>query len=550
MSSARPRSRRKGSGQKQARRARAATGASSRGALSAPLALTAALVLLSFAPRVADSAALARSFWGAALALLVWQVVLLAHLKRSQRGRSFQRVLRPQHYLQATVQLAVFAYWGYFWRPVYDFAPLLLGQLLFAYAFDMLLAWSRRDSYVLGFGPFPIIFSINLFLWFRDDWFYLQFLMIAVGFLGKELVRWRREGRLTHVFNPSAFALGAFSLVLIATGSTELTWAQEIATTLTRAPRIYLFLFLLGLVVMAFFSITLVAGSAALVLFTSSALYSATTGVPFFVDSEIPAAVFLGLHLLVTDPSTSPRTPLGKALFGGLYGLGVLGLYALLGAIGAPTIYDKLLCVPLLNLSVKWIDAVSRWLERLPALGRWGAWAPARANAAHMGLWILFFGAMTALGSTDGTHRGETLPFWQRACAEGRHNACRRLVQIESAYCGDNSAWACNELGAHLEAGAVVARDPDGAWRAFAQACELRYLPACLNLLDLGAQAGDRRESEPPSADGFSRTDPRILDLRLLLREGGPNLLEMPERDLLARACRHGWSFACEGGAR
>ena len=76
------------------------------------------------------------------------------------------------------------------------------------------------------------------------------------------------------------------------------------------------------------------------------------TGVPYFLDSEIPSAVFLGLHLLVTDPSTSPRTPLGRLVFGVLYGLGVFGLYSLLGAIGAPTFYDKLMCVPLLNLSV------------------------------------------------------------------------------------------------------------------------------------------------------------------------------------------------------
>ena len=57
---------------------------------------------------------------------------------------------------------------------------------------------------------------------------------------------------------------------------------------------------------------------------------SPLTGVPYFVDSEIPSAVFLGLHLLVTDPSTSPRTPLGRAIFGVLYGVGVFALYALL----------------------------------------------------------------------------------------------------------------------------------------------------------------------------------------------------------------------------
>ena len=155
----------------------------SRRAFGAPLALTFGLLLLSFVPRVHDNPLLSRSFWGATLALLLWQVALFVSVKRAGAGRSLQPVMRPQHYLQALIQVAVFAYWGYYWRPVYDHVWLLVAQLVFAYAFDMLLAWSRRDRYTLGFGPFPIIFSTNLFLWFRDDWFYLQFLMIAVGFL-------------------------------------------------------------------------------------------------------------------------------------------------------------------------------------------------------------------------------------------------------------------------------------------------------------------------------------------------------------------------------
>ena len=127
-------------------------------------------------------------------------------------------------------------------------------------------------------------------------------------------------------------------------------------------------LFLVGLVVMYFFSITPVTAMAAATLFGLSALYSTVTGVPYFVDSEIPPAVFLGLHLLVTDPSTSPRTPLGRAIFGVLYGLGVFALYALLGALGAPTFYDKLLCVPLLNLrcrrSIGWSRAIGSPSDR------------------------------------------------------------------------------------------------------------------------------------------------------------------------------------------
>ncbi len=400
----------------------------------------------------------------------------------------------------------------------------------------MLLAWTRRETYVLGFGPFPIIFSTNLFIWFRDDWFYLQFLMLAVGFMGKEFVRWQRDGKRVHIFNPSAFSLGLFSLVLIATNTTQLTWGQDIASTLTLAPYIYSFLFLLGLIVMYFFSITLVAGSAAIMLFALSALYGAATGVPYFVDSEIPSAVFLGLHLLVTDPSTSPRTPLGRSIFGGLYGLGVFGLYALLGALGVPTFYDKLLCVPLLNLSVQRIDGLVRAVQRSPRWSRWRRdWAPARANWAHMGVWMVFFGAMTALGRTDGRHPGDSLPFWQQACEEGRRNACDRLIQLESSYCGDNSGWACNELGGHYVEGRITDADSELATAYFSRACEVRFQAGCVNVLDPGSP---------------SRADPRIIDLRLLLREGGQNLMEMPEPDLYARACDHGWTFACEGGTR
>ena len=267
-----------------------------------PVALAGGIALLTLTARVSANPLLTRAFLGAAGFVGLWTAVLA--LRGGAPGRAVESTVRPQHWIQACCQLAVLLYWGWYWRPVYDMAVLFAAQLAFAYAFGMLLRWTRGERYGLGFGPVPIIFSINLFLWFRDDWFWLQFLMIGVGFLGKELVQWQRDGRRVHVFNPSAFALGLFSLVLIATGTTELTWGREIASTLTLAPNIYLYLFLVGLVVMHFFAITLIAGTAAAVLFGLSAAWSAWSGVPYFVDSEIPAAVFLGLHLLVTDPST------------------------------------------------------------------------------------------------------------------------------------------------------------------------------------------------------------------------------------------------------
>jgi hypothetical protein len=502
-------------------------------AFAAPLALTTGFLALTLLPRVRANEALTWSFWAAAALLLGWQAVLAARAKG--REGTFELVAakpRAQHYVQSLCQFAVYLYWGWYWPPVYDFIPLLLGQLVFAYAFDLLLSWSRGERHILGFGPFPIVFSTNLFLWFKDDWFYLQFALVALGFLGKAFVRWQRDGRRVHIFNPSAFTLAVFSVALLVTGTTSLTWGQEIATTFGLGPRVYTVVFVIGLVVMYFFSITPVTAAAAATLFATSALYVAVTGVPYFVDSEIPSAVFLGLHLLVTDPSTSPRTPFGRAIFGVLYGLGVFALYAILGALGLPTFYDKLLCVPLLNLAVPSIDRAVRAVGERPLLSWLGLVGPlGRANLAHMAAWVVFFGAMTAAGSTDGMHRGDSLPFWEQACAADRPQACERLLRIEASYCNDNAGWACNELGRHYAEGRLVPADLDRAFVYFSRACEARFQAGCVNLLD-------------PTE--LSRANPRPLDLRLLVREGGPNLLDMPEPELYSRACRHGWSFACD----
>jgi hypothetical protein len=496
-----------------------------------PLVFTAGLAALTALPRVQATPWLTWSFWGAAGFLVIWQAWLAVAARPARPPRFLKVTPRAQHYVQSLCQFCVYAYWGWFWPPVYDFMPLLLGQLLFAYAFDILLAWSRGEDYAIGFGPFPIVFSTNLFLWFKDDWFYWQFILIAVGFLGKAFVRWNRDGRRVHIFNPSAFTLAIFSVVLLATGTTDLTWGQEIATTFSLGPQVYTVLFAIGLVVMYFFAITPVTASAAATLVAASALYAAITGVPYFVDSDIPSAVFLGLHLLVTDPSTSPRTPLGRAVFGVLYGLGVFGLYALLGALGMPTFYDKLLCVPLLNLAVPSIDRAVRALGQRPILHTLGLDGPlGRMNLAHMAVWAAFFGVMTLSGAADGMHKGDALPFWEQACAEGRPQACERLLRIEASYCGDNAGWACNELGRHHLEGRIVAPDPVRATAYFSRACEGRFQAGCVNLLD---------------SSTISRANPRPIDLRLLLREGGPNLLEMPEPELYQRACRHGWTFAC-----
>jgi TPR repeat protein len=79
--------------------------------------------------------------------------------------------------------------------------------------------------------------------------------------------------------------------------------------------------------------------------------------------------------------------------------------------------------------------------------------------------------------------------------------------------------------------GSVVPRDDALATSYFEQSCELKFKAACINLLN---------------SNSIARDDPHELDLRLLLREGGLNLMDVPLSDLYVKACGHNWDFACQ----
>lgn len=512
--------------------------------------LTLLLACFSLLSWVRANPRLSGSFLGAAAALLIFQIVLRRQVARSGRILRYKLMPRPVHYVQLAMHTSIYVYWGWYWREVYHYAPLIVAQIVFVYILDMLICWSRRDEWILGFGPFPIVLSTNLFLWFKDDWFFLQFLMVATGVLCKEFVTWNRDGRRAHIFNPSAIALAVFSLGLILTHSTHISWAEEVAVTLGRPPNIYIEIFLLGLVVQALFSVTLVTLSAAAALYLLNLIYSTSTGVYYFVDSNIPAAVFLGLHLLVTDPATSPRRNFGKVLFGLMYGCMVFGLYSVLAWFGAPTFYDKLLCVPPLNLTVRMLDRFSmaasarfgQWKPRLP---EWlSGWGPRQTNFAHMAVWISLFATMALTGFVGARHPGANSEFWHKACDEGRRKGCETWVRTMDIACQHQSVRACATLAVVLNEGRVAPRDALSSARSFGAACDLGMREACLSLVALVRTEGPGIFEQP-----CSRGDGQSCFLLASLYYGGSGVPKEPARAfaLFRQACDNGWPRGCGG---
>jgi hypothetical protein len=468
------------------------------------------------------------------VAALLATATAVLWLRAREQGRTLRLRFVPAtaHWVQTGVHAALFTAWGLHWDGVAAHAPHLLAQVLFYYAFQLLLGWSRGDEARTGFGPIPIVGSVNLFLWFRDDWFLAQFGLLAIGALAKEWVLWERDGRRTHVFNPSSFPLFFVCALLWIGNADRLTFAGDIAVSQGQVPHAWLLIFFLGLIVQARFATTLVTLSALVALYLANVAYTGVTGVYCWVDVGVPAAIFLGCNFLVTDPATSPSTARGRAAFGALYGLAVFGLYLWLREVDGPAYYDKLLCVPLLNLMVRRLD-------------RLGGPPARRANALWVGLGAAVFAVLYATHFLGPGHPGKRVAFWEEACREGRWHACQSWTEVVDAQCHEGDWALCETQADLLIEGTHLARDLPDAGYHLALACQEGVASACQRagpfLADGGAAA--------LSADCDDDVGLSCLVLGTLRLEAeGPGIDAARRREIehsIDRACTLGMPEAC-----
>ena len=456
------------------------------------LALPSVVMLaLTALPSVAARGDLRLHVWIAAGASL-----LLVLLMSTRRPLTVVTAIRRPHYMQALTQAGVFVYWSMHWEPVSAFAAIVLLQIAFAYQIDALLAWWRGDRWSLGFGPLPVVLSINLFLWFADDYFGWQLVMVALCYVAKYVIVWERDGRRRHIFNPSSFGLAVISLGLLLTGTSDQTFGREIALTQEAAPYFIHVLFALGLIVQLQFGVVLVTASAAISTWLLGMVFFEVTGVYMFATTDIPAAVFLGMLLLVTDPATSPRGNAAKVLFGVAYGALAFASYPVLEALGSLGYYDKLLPVPLLNLLVRRFEGWGAALR--PATP-----TSTRRNLLHVGVWVAMFAFLVGTHAVGRNHPGRDILMWQRACEDQRFRACTTYFDLLLADCQSDHGAACHNLGVEL-----LEREQQG--RAIEGRSSRTYLEQACALgieLSCGLLAGSSEAVGPP-APPDAPTDP------------------------------------------
>jgi hypothetical protein len=216
-------------------------------------------------------------------------------------------------------------------------------------------------------------------------------------------------------------------------------------------------------------------------------------------------------------------------------------LYQLLGSMGMPTFYDKLLQVPLLNLSVKGLDGMarSRFFRGFDpaALGR--MLTARQRNLAYMSGWAVVFAILSATQGVGDSHPGQWLPFWRQACQDGRRYACPYLADLQLSDCNRGSAWSCNEAGlldiALSRSGEDARRlDPAEAAKPFRIGCELGFQVACRNLGTLTGGAGS-----------FAAAPPTLADYPIILRGSKGEIREREPAALYALACHEGWLNTC-----
>ena len=296
----------------------------------------------------------------------------------------------------------------------------------------------------------------------------------------------------------------------------------------------YLFLFLVALPGQFLFGVTTMTMSAVLTTYLFGLCYYALTGTYYFFDSYVPIAVFLGMHLLFTDPSTAPRTDLGRMIFGVLYGISTIALYALLGMAGLPAVLRQAPASPAAQ-PVGQIDRPGRAIRSVAAVRSSDDRTFTFCQPPQSGVHVELGDRVYHHERSTGRRRSPSWPM-DSLLAAGLPAGARARVPVSCPAARDllpGSFRLVVQRTRHSAGG-----QGDGSARA-----RSRRLNGAANL------ASNPRAPTPAtvaSTGTWSRGSPPFEELPILLRGSKGPITDRSFVSLYSRACDQGWPDSCE----
>jgi hypothetical protein len=284
--------------------------------------------------------------------------------------------IKLTHILPAILQIVLFTYWAMYSQNVIAHLPVIGLQLVIAYAFDFLFAWTLRRPYHPSFGPVPIVLSMNLFVWFREGDVLLYVLAIAIAFSSKSLLQ--AAGR--HIFNPSVLGVATVGVLCIVLPG--VFRYQDISHDFSSPPHMAEVIVLLALIPQIRLRTAPVALGTAVAMFATMLIVFFVTGYQGGPSPWWPPWL-LAITLLAGDPATIPSDSAGRLLFGLFLGVAFYVVSrGLLFSVGTD-FFSKVLPIPIANLLV---PAFERAGARLSA--RWPSFSRPTGNRACVAVWL------------------------------------------------------------------------------------------------------------------------------------------------------------------
>ncbi|MDR3477545.1 MAG: RnfABCDGE type electron transport complex subunit D [Gammaproteobacteria bacterium] len=277
-------------------------------------------------------------------------------------GIPFRRILPL--IIQGTVQSSVFIYIILMTRSsetqslVLSRIPLIFYQLIFAFIFDYLFIISRGKVYFPEFYVIPMVMSINLFLWFSDNYFIFHLVLIVLGILIKTyVVRNEGNGKSSNIFNPSFIALTLCAFFVIMFNLHTHIYDIEIATIYDRTPGFDIFVLCAGCFTLWLpNSYVESIGAYCAIMFVD---YLSETFFGYRLLYRLAGgSVMVAIMLGITDPKTSPHSKPGKFFFGAAFGCSVILINFMMYLFNTAVhdYYSKILSIPILNIFTKKFD--------------------------------------------------------------------------------------------------------------------------------------------------------------------------------------------------